>query len=176
MLFSKVNINDIGIIGRNVPEFNLEKCVGCGLCVSACRQKALKVVDKKVIKDEELCVNCGGCVRACNLNAATSKEKGAEIFVGGRFGREMRLGDLEGSKSLAESLYKKLNSMTSNEEVVLVNELIGYGTLISYYIQLSDNKMVDHCVNKGLEKAKGILKSYPNNSTAKSFIDFYTNK
>ena len=30
---SKVNINDIGIIGRNVPEFNLEKCVGCGLCV-----------------------------------------------------------------------------------------------------------------------------------------------
>lgn len=89
---------------------------------------------------------------------------------------KMRLGDLEGSKSLAESLYKKLNSMTSNEEVVLVNELIGYGTLISYYIQLSDNKMVDHCVNKGLEKAKGILKSYPNNSTAKSFIDFYTNK
>ena len=28
-------------------EFNLEKCVGCGLCVSACRQKALKVVDTK---------------------------------------------------------------------------------------------------------------------------------
>ena len=84
---AKANINDIGILGRTIPEFNLDKCVGCGLCVKSCRQKALQVVDKKVVHNKDLCVNCGGCVRACNLNAAVAKEKGAEIFVGGRFGR-----------------------------------------------------------------------------------------
>ncbi|WP_252236673.1 4Fe-4S binding protein [Clostridium sp. CH2] len=90
---AKANINDIGIMGRTVPQFVLDKCVGCGLCVKACRQKALEVVDKKIVHNKDLCVDCGGCVRACKLGAAVAKEKGGEIFVGGRFGRGMRIGD-----------------------------------------------------------------------------------
>lgn len=89
---AKANINDIGIMGRTVPHFNLDKCVGCGLCVSGCRQNAIEVVDKKIVYDKDKCVNCGGCVRECNLGAAVAEEKGAEIFVGGRFGRGMRIG------------------------------------------------------------------------------------
>jgi len=90
---AKANINDIGVMGRIIPEFNLDNCVGCRLCVKGCRQKALQIVDKRVAYDKELCVNCGECVRLCRTNAATSKEKGAEIFVGGRFGRGIRIGD-----------------------------------------------------------------------------------
>lgn len=90
---AKANINDIGVMGRIIPEFNLDNCVGCGLCVQGCRQKALEVVDKKIIYNEELCVSCGECVRVCKTNAAIAKEKGAEIFVGGRFGRGIRIGD-----------------------------------------------------------------------------------
>lgn len=90
---AKANINDIGILGRSVPEFHIEKCVGCGLCVKSCRQKALQVVDKKVVYNNDLCVNCGECERVCKLKAVTAKEKGAEIFVGGRFGRGIRIGD-----------------------------------------------------------------------------------
>lgn len=90
---AKANINDIGVMGRTIPEFNLDNCVGCGLCVQGCRQKALQVVDKKIVYNEELCVSCGECVRVCKTNAAIVKEKGAEIFVGGRFGRGIRIGD-----------------------------------------------------------------------------------
>lgn len=90
---AKANINDIGVMGRTVPEYIEENCVGCGLCVKACRQKALEVVNKKVIFNKELCVNCGGCVRACRTKGFVAKEKGGEIFVGGRFGREMRIAD-----------------------------------------------------------------------------------
>lgn len=90
---AKANINDIGVMGRIIPEFNLDKCVGCGLCVKGCRQKALQIVDKKVIYNKDLCVNCGECVRLCKTNAAIAKEKGAEMFVGGRFGRGIRIGD-----------------------------------------------------------------------------------
>ena len=90
---AKANINDIGVMGRTIPEFNLDNCVGCGICVQGCRQKALEVVDKKIIYNKDLCVSCGECVRVCKTNAALAKEKGAEIFVGGRFGRGIRIGD-----------------------------------------------------------------------------------
>ena len=90
---AKANINDIGVLGRTVPKFDLDKCVGCGLCVKGCRQKALEVVDKKIVYNKDLCVNCGECVRLCKTKGAVAKEKGAEIFVGGRFGRAMRIGD-----------------------------------------------------------------------------------
>jgi len=90
---AKANINDIGVMGRTIPEFNLDNCIGCGLCVQGCRQKALEVIDKKIIYNKDLCVSCGECVKVCRTNAALAKEKGAEIFVGGRFGRGIRIGD-----------------------------------------------------------------------------------
>ena len=89
---AKANINDIGIMGRQVPVFDIDKCKGCGLCVKDCRQKALQVVDKKIVHNTELCVECGECVRTCPFGASTAAEKGAEIFVGGRFGRGMSIG------------------------------------------------------------------------------------
>ena len=111
---AKANINDIGVMGRTVPEFILDNCVGCGLCVKTCRQKALEVVDKKVVYHEELCVNCGGCVRACRTNAVEAKEKGGEIFVGGRFGRGMRIGDSLGKIFKEEDIIPTIDKIMSH--------------------------------------------------------------
>lgn len=111
---AKANINDIGVMGRSVPEFILDNCIGCGLCVKACRQKALEVVDKKVVYHEELCVNCGGCVRACRTNAVEAKEKGGEIFVGGRFGRGMRIGDSLGKIFKEEDIIPTIDKIMSH--------------------------------------------------------------
>lgn len=122
---AKANINDIGVMGRSVPEFTLDNCVGCGLCVKACRQKALEVVDKKVVYHKELCVNCGGCVRACRTNAVEAKEKGGEIFVGGRFGRGMRIGDSLGKIFKEEDIIPTIDKiMTHYIKVALPGERI----------------------------------------------------
>lgn len=110
---AKANINDIGIMGRTIPEFDMDKCVGCGLCVKACRQKALEVVNGKIVYNKDLCVSCGGCVRACNLKAATAGEKGAEIFVGGRFGRGIRIGDSLGKIFKEEEIIPMVNKIMS---------------------------------------------------------------
>ena len=111
---AKANINDIGILGRTIPEFKIENCVGCGMCVKGCRQKALEVVNGKVVHNKDLCVNCGECVRLCKLNAAVAKEKGAEFFVGGRFGRGMRIGDSLGK------IFKE------DEIIPMVNKILEY--------------------------------------------------
>ena len=89
---SKASLNDIGIMGLTIPEFNLDKCVGCGMCANSCRQKALTIIDKKIVFDKSKCVDCGNCVRSCKLGAATCKKKGAQIYIGGRFGRSYRFG------------------------------------------------------------------------------------
>lgn len=49
-----------------------EGCKGCGLCVSVCKQEAIKLgelMNKKgyhyVVADQEKCVACGMCYRMC---------------------------------------------------------------------------------------------------------------
>lgn len=122
---AKANINDIGIMGRTIPEFIIDNCIGCNLCVKACRQKALEVIDKKIVYNKELCVNCGGCVRACKKNAVVPKEKGAEIFIGGRFGRGMRIGDSLGKLFKEEEIIPIVEKIMEHyKEVGLKGERI----------------------------------------------------
>ncbi|NLK94773.1 MAG: 4Fe-4S binding protein [Clostridiales bacterium] len=131
---AKASLNDIGIMGRTVPVYLEDKCVGCGMCAKACRQKAIEIINKKVVFDNDKCVNCGGCVRACKLGAFLPKEKGAEIFVGGRYGRGMRIGDSLGVIFKEEEIvpvvdkimeYYK-NNGNSGERLSKVIERIGF--------------------------------------------------
>jgi uncharacterized Fe-S center protein len=53
------------------PKIKKKKCVGCGMCIPACAQKAIAFdADKKAEIDYEKCVGCGQCVAVCQFNAA----------------------------------------------------------------------------------------------------------
>ncbi|MFP4163067.1 MAG: FAD-binding protein [Chitinispirillaceae bacterium] len=54
---------------------DLDKCIGCSLCVRACAQDAVKIVDKKAIIDTEKCNLCAACVDACKKYQAITIEK-----------------------------------------------------------------------------------------------------
>lgn len=57
-------------------------CINCGTCVSKCPNKALSVVDSKVIWDSAKCINCGTCISVCP-NYASPKIKymtDAEVY------------------------------------------------------------------------------------------------
>ena len=58
-----------------VPQIQVEKCNGCGKCVSACPVEAMTLVSandphrplrKKALLDQTICLGCGVCVRACS--------------------------------------------------------------------------------------------------------------
>jgi electron transfer flavoprotein alpha subunit len=54
---------------------DLEKCIGCSLCVKACAQNAIILTDKKAVIDMEKCNLCAACVEACKRYQAITITK-----------------------------------------------------------------------------------------------------
>ena len=49
-------------------QIDLQKCVGCGMCVPVCPIGVLSMVDMKV-QLKEGCTFCGACRDVCTFNA-----------------------------------------------------------------------------------------------------------
>lgn len=90
----KPNLNDIGIVGQRVPEFDAEKCRGCGKCQveKNCPVKAAKVVNGKLFADPAICNHCGRCVGKCPFHARDNAAYGYRIYIGGRWGKKIAHG------------------------------------------------------------------------------------
>jgi electron transfer flavoprotein alpha subunit len=46
-------------------EIDMEKCMGCGDCVSACPAEAIQIKNNKAMLDEDNCTECSVCVDSC---------------------------------------------------------------------------------------------------------------
>ncbi|MGL6106524.1 sulfite reductase subunit C [Romboutsia sp.] len=95
----KAHMADFGILGVTIPNYNYDRCVGCGACARACQghvTSALKEVNGKIIRNEELCIGCGECIVACPTRAFTrSPEPFYRVLIGGRTSkRSPRLGQI----------------------------------------------------------------------------------
>ncbi len=73
-----------------LPANDLERCTGCGKCVSACPVVAMTLVSandpdkpkRKVSKlDENLCLGCGVCVPACPEGGITLTPRGERVIT-----------------------------------------------------------------------------------------------
>jgi len=48
---------------------DIEKCTGCGLCISDCLKNDIKIEENKACPLNLLCINCGHCIAICPTNA-----------------------------------------------------------------------------------------------------------
>lgn len=107
----KPNLNDIGIIGQQLMEYDPEICKGCRKCAveKACPIKVAEVKDGKLNVGAD-CNHCGRCLGKCPFKAVTPGAYGYRVVIGGRWGKKTATG-------------QALNKVfTSEEEVMSVLE------------------------------------------------------
>jgi len=92
----KAQTHDLSFMGQARPRVNAAACTGCGVCVKTCPVGAIALDKGKARIDEAKCVLCARCVRACPVKAMQEAERGLAVFVGGTFGRTLRVGQRVG--------------------------------------------------------------------------------
>ncbi len=66
---------------RQIIKIDAEKCNGCGLCVNACHEGALELVDGKAkLMRDDYCDGLGNCLPACPTGAITFEEREAAAY------------------------------------------------------------------------------------------------
>ena len=104
----KPSLNDIGIIGQRLIDFDFDKCRGCRICQveKSCPIKIAHLdAGKLVVKDDE-CNHCGRCLDKCPFGVTPSYSTGYAIYVGGRWGKKVEMG-------------KRLSKVLRSEEEVI---------------------------------------------------------
>ncbi len=92
---AKPQEHDIGFMAVARPGLAAGgECISCGLCVQACKARAIELVDGKPVFDYSRCQSDGECINVCPTAAIEAQQTGWNIYLGGKWGRRPRLGRL----------------------------------------------------------------------------------
>ena len=140
----KPDLNDVGIVGQQVPLVDLELCRGCTVCEKECPIHAITMVDGKADIDGGSCNHCGRCIRKCPFRAIATQTAGYLVYLGGRWGKRTAVG-------------RPLNVILTDEEQVL--SLVEKCILLFKAYGQPKERFADTVIRLGFEKVQEMLLS-----------------
>jgi NAD-dependent dihydropyrimidine dehydrogenase PreA subunit len=141
------------IMKRRIIQIHEDKCNGCGLCVTACHEGAIELIDGKAkLISDIYCDGLGDCLPNCPTNAIEMIERDAEAYdddavqMRMRAKKEMELGDNEVNAevkpmpcgcpgTMAKKIERKI-SLTPAVKPVASNEENAASELMQWPVQL----------------------------------------
>ena len=142
----KPELNDVGIVGQRIPDFDLDSCKSCKICKVArtCPVNAAQTDDTgKVFLDRNSCINCGRCAHTCPFDVTSKFEDRYKIHVGGKWGKSARTGTA-------------LDSLFTRDEVFEVTER---ALLLFKDKGMSGERFGDTCDRLGMDNVNRELAS-----------------
>lgn len=112
----KPDLNDLGVIGQRIPEFDTSKCLGCKKCAveSACPIKVATVKDGKIYVNPTECNGCGRCKGKCPFGVTENYTTAYKVYIGGRWGKKMANG-----KPLSKLFYSEDEVLDIIEKAII---------------------------------------------------------
>ncbi len=111
---------------RNVIEIDKDKCVGCSLCIKACHQGAIELIDgKATLVSDSYCDGLGMCLPECPTGAIKVIEKETDAFNEERRGYAKRKNDAPTGGGCPGSMARSINKTPSsnNSQVSVDSQL-----------------------------------------------------
>lgn len=142
----KPELNDLGIIGQRIPNYDNDECRGCKKCSieELCPMDAAIVADGRLVIEEEKCNNCGRCESKCFFNAIEDSTSGYQIYIGGRWGKHVNRG-------------KPLSKIFTDKNEVL--DVIEKAILLYKYQGKTGERFVETIERLGFDKVEAQLSS-----------------
>ena len=93
---TKPSLNDFGILGQLVPNYNHDLCRGCKVCPvqAVCPMDCVERTEDGTMKITEVCNNCGKCVGKCTFDSIPDGKYAYQLYIGGMWGKHPRAGTL----------------------------------------------------------------------------------
>ncbi|MGI6123624.1 MAG: 4Fe-4S dicluster domain-containing protein [Acetivibrionales bacterium] len=90
----KPDLNDLGLIGQMIPNYDEDLCSGCKKCSveESCPIGVAKVEDGVLKINTDECNNCGRCVGKCHFDAIEDGKVGYKVYIGGMWGKRVNHG------------------------------------------------------------------------------------